>query len=200
MAAGGGAALFEQGVAVAHGFGGPHGPEKVTWLGALQDFFRCNEGLEQGEVEQFLAEALDQEFDTAVEDGSLEQVSRQLLELHARASRGGMRQPWGPRWPRWPGGPGPAGRGGHRPAGGAGGAGDPPGVTATTGTPTTMPPPAPPVPPVPPVPASPPPRGAGTPLRTWTSAPRTPAAGPWCRGGGDDWGGATPKIWGGPQN
>ncbi|XP_066840924.1 pre-rRNA-processing protein TSR2 homolog isoform X3 [Anser cygnoides] len=85
MAAGGGAALFEQGVravlggwaalqvAVAHGFGGPHGPEKVTWLGALQDFFRCNEGLEQGEVEQFLAEALDQEFDTAVEDGSLEQ-------------------------------------------------------------------------------------------------------------------------------
>ncbi|XP_056218627.1 pre-rRNA-processing protein TSR2 homolog [Falco biarmicus] len=93
--------LFAQGVqavlsgwaalqlAVAQGFGGPQGPEKAAWLaGALQDFFAQNAELQEEEVEEFLAEVMDNEFDTAVEDGSLQQVSRELVTLFAQASRG----------------------------------------------------------------------------------------------------------------
>ncbi|XP_074990982.1 pre-rRNA-processing protein TSR2 homolog [Calonectris borealis] len=93
--------LFAQGVravlggwaalqlAVAQGFGGPRGPEKAAWLaGALQEFFTQNAELGEEEVEEFLAEVMDNEFDTAVEDGSLRQVSRELVTLFARASRG----------------------------------------------------------------------------------------------------------------
>ncbi|NXK15427.1 TSR2 protein, partial [Herpetotheres cachinnans] len=76
-------------LAVAQGFGGPQGPEKAAWLaGALQDFFAQNAELQEEEVEEFLAEVMDNEFDTAVEDGSLQQVSRELVTLFARASRG----------------------------------------------------------------------------------------------------------------
>ncbi|XP_062367992.1 pre-rRNA-processing protein TSR2 homolog [Cinclus cinclus] len=94
-------ALFAEGVravlggwaalqlAVAQGFGGPQGAEKAAWLSsALLDFFTQNADLEQEEVEDFLAEVMDNEFDTVVEDGSLQQVSRELVTLFARA-RGG---------------------------------------------------------------------------------------------------------------
>ncbi|KAM4751601.1 pre-rRNA-processing protein TSR2 homolog [Cyanocitta cristata] len=94
-------ALFAEGVravlggwaalqlAVAQGFGGPQGPEKAAWLGsALLDFFTQNAELEQEEVEDFLAEVMDNEFDTVVEDGSLQQVSRELLTLFARVQGG----------------------------------------------------------------------------------------------------------------
>nr|XP_021404278.1 pre-rRNA-processing protein TSR2 homolog [Lonchura striata domestica] len=83
-------ALFAEGVravlggwaalqlAVAQGFGGPQGPEKAAWLSsALLDFFTQNADLEQEEVEDFLAEVMDNEFDTVVEDGSLQQVGSQ---------------------------------------------------------------------------------------------------------------------------
>ncbi|KAM6389951.1 pre-rRNA-processing protein TSR2 homolog, partial [Rhynochetos jubatus] len=64
-------------LAVAQGFGGPQSPEKAAWLvGAVQEFFTQNADLEEEEVEEFLAEVMDNEFDTAVEDGSLRQVSR----------------------------------------------------------------------------------------------------------------------------
>ncbi|XP_068780288.1 pre-rRNA-processing protein TSR2 homolog [Struthio camelus] len=76
-------------VAVENGFGGARGAEKAAWLAAaLQDFFQRNADLEPEEVEDFLAEVMDNEFDTAVEDGSLAQVSRQLLTLFALAARG----------------------------------------------------------------------------------------------------------------
>ncbi|KAM9258084.1 LOW QUALITY PROTEIN: pre-rRNA-processing protein TSR2 homolog [Morus bassanus] len=75
-------------LAVAQGFGGPRGPEKAAWLaGALQDYFTQNAAGEE-EVEEFLAEVMDNEFDTSVEDGSLRQVSRELVTLFAWASRG----------------------------------------------------------------------------------------------------------------
>ncbi|XP_027488342.1 basic proline-rich protein-like [Corapipo altera] len=125
-------ALFAEGVgavlggwaalqlAVAQGFGGPQGTEKAAWLrSALLDFFTQNADLEQEEVEDFLAEVMDNEFDTVVEDGSLEQVSRELLTLFSRARGGGTggggggpgglwpegALPWPPPWPR----PGPGG-------------------------------------------------------------------------------------------
>ncbi|NXA14996.1 TSR2 protein, partial [Sapayoa aenigma] len=94
-------ALFAEGVAavlggwaalqlaVDQGFGGPQGPEKAAWLSsALLDFFTQNADLEQEEVEEFLAEVMDNEFDTVVEDGSLQQVSQELLTLFSRVQRG----------------------------------------------------------------------------------------------------------------
>ncbi|XP_053908160.1 pre-rRNA-processing protein TSR2 homolog [Cuculus canorus] len=69
-------------LAVAQGFGGPESPEKAAWLPrAILQFFRQNADLEEEEVEDFLAEVMDNEFDTAVEDGSLQQVSRALVSL-----------------------------------------------------------------------------------------------------------------------
>ncbi|NXE58073.1 TSR2 protein, partial [Casuarius casuarius] len=79
-------------VAVENGFGGTQGPEKAAWLAvALQDFFQRNADLEPEEVEDFLAEVMDNEFDTVVEDGSLAQVG------HTGGCGGDT--PWGP-WPR----------------------------------------------------------------------------------------------------
>uniref|UniRef100_A0A674IMA0 Pre-rRNA-processing protein TSR2 homolog n=1 Tax=Terrapene triunguis TaxID=2587831 RepID=A0A674IMA0_9SAUR len=44
--------------------------------------------LEPDEVEDFLAEVLNNEFDTIIEDGSLAEVSQQLQSLFARCQRG----------------------------------------------------------------------------------------------------------------
>ncbi|KAM4643643.1 LOW QUALITY PROTEIN: pre-rRNA-processing protein TSR2 homolog [Amazona ochrocephala] len=76
-------------LAVAQGFGGPQSPEKAAWLvGALLELLSQNPELTEDEVEDFLAEVMDNEFDTAVEDGSLRQVSRELLSVFTRAGRG----------------------------------------------------------------------------------------------------------------
>ncbi|KAM4637246.1 pre-rRNA-processing protein TSR2 homolog [Amazona ochrocephala] len=76
-------------LAVAQGFGGPQSPEKAAWLvGALLEFLSQNPELTEDEVEDFLAEVMDNEFDTAVEDGSLRQVSRELLSVVTRAREG----------------------------------------------------------------------------------------------------------------
>ncbi|XP_033927663.1 pre-rRNA-processing protein TSR2 homolog isoform X2 [Melopsittacus undulatus] len=62
-------------LAVDQGFGGPHSSEKAAWLeGAVLEFLSQNPELAEDEVEDFLAEVMDNEFDTAVEDGSLRQV------------------------------------------------------------------------------------------------------------------------------
>ncbi|KAM9510737.1 pre-rRNA-processing protein TSR2 homolog [Guaruba guarouba] len=76
-------------LAVAQGFGGPQSPEKAAWLvGALLEFLSQNPELAEDEVEDFLAEVMDNEFDTAVEDGSLRQVSRELLSVFTRVREG----------------------------------------------------------------------------------------------------------------
>uniref|UniRef100_A0A8V5GUJ1 Pre-rRNA-processing protein TSR2 homolog n=1 Tax=Melopsittacus undulatus TaxID=13146 RepID=A0A8V5GUJ1_MELUD len=73
-------------LAVDQGFGGPHSSEKAAWLeGAVLEFLT---ELAEDEVEDFLAEVMDNEFDTAVEDGSLRQVSRELLSVFARVREG----------------------------------------------------------------------------------------------------------------
>ncbi|KAJ6655303.1 hypothetical protein lerEdw1_005495, partial [Lerista edwardsae] len=72
--AGGGPAI-----AVENGFGGAYSLEKATWMvEAVEQYFQSNANLEQEEVEDFLAELMNNEFDTMVEDGSLVQVSQQL--------------------------------------------------------------------------------------------------------------------------
>ncbi|TFJ98310.1 Pre-rRNA-processing protein TSR2-like protein [Platysternon megacephalum] len=76
-------------IAVEHGFGGAHGREKAEWMvGAVEQYFHSNAALEPDEVEDFLAEVLNNEFDTIIEDGSLAEVSQQLQSLFARCQRG----------------------------------------------------------------------------------------------------------------
>ncbi|XP_075774606.1 pre-rRNA-processing protein TSR2 homolog [Pelodiscus sinensis] len=76
-------------IAVEHGFGGAHGRDKAEWLvGAVEQYFHSNAALTQDEVEDFLAEVLNNEFDTIIEDGSLAEVSQQLQSLFAQCQRG----------------------------------------------------------------------------------------------------------------
>ncbi|XP_050783365.1 pre-rRNA-processing protein TSR2 homolog [Gopherus flavomarginatus] len=76
-------------IAVEHGFGGAHGREKAEWMvGAVEQYFHSNAALEPDEVEDFLAEVLNNEFDTIIEDGSLAEVSQQLQSLFAHCQLG----------------------------------------------------------------------------------------------------------------
>uniref|UniRef100_A0A663ES33 Pre-rRNA-processing protein TSR2 homolog n=1 Tax=Aquila chrysaetos chrysaetos TaxID=223781 RepID=A0A663ES33_AQUCH len=140
-------------LAVAHGFGGPQSPEKATWLaGALQEFFAQNAELGEEEVEEFLAEVMDNEFDTAVEDGSLRQrtaIGRALPGGRCRATigyrRGGVREGTaGGDWPSppvWVERSGRAGRTGGDGGGGGAAAGARAGVSGAHARATPPPPP-----------------------------------------------------------
>uniref|UniRef100_A0A8D2GR71 Pre-rRNA-processing protein TSR2 homolog n=1 Tax=Urocitellus parryii TaxID=9999 RepID=A0A8D2GR71_UROPR len=74
-------------IAVENGFGGVHSQEKAEWLGgAVEDYFIRNADLELDEVEDFLGELMTNEFDTVVEDGSLQNsILRGVPRNHAFA-------------------------------------------------------------------------------------------------------------------
>ncbi|XP_069040439.1 pre-rRNA-processing protein TSR2 homolog isoform X2 [Lepisosteus oculatus] len=76
-------------IAVDNGFGGAHSRQKADWMvDAVQQYFHDNTDLEQDEVEDFLAELMNNEFDTVVEDGSLPQVALELRELFGKCQQG----------------------------------------------------------------------------------------------------------------
>ncbi|XP_013855292.1 pre-rRNA-processing protein TSR2 homolog [Austrofundulus limnaeus] len=80
-------------IAVDNGFGGVYGQQKADWMvDVVQQYFQDNADLQQSEVEDFLSELLDQEFNTMVEDGSLPQVSVQLLHLFGLWQQGSLQQ------------------------------------------------------------------------------------------------------------
>ncbi|XP_039459887.1 pre-rRNA-processing protein TSR2 homolog isoform X2 [Oreochromis aureus] len=61
-------------IAVDNGFGGVYGQQKADWMvDVVQQYFHDNADLQQYEVEDFIAELMDQEFNTVVDDGSLPQ-------------------------------------------------------------------------------------------------------------------------------
>uniref|UniRef100_A0A3Q3M6Z3 Pre-rRNA-processing protein TSR2 homolog n=1 Tax=Mastacembelus armatus TaxID=205130 RepID=A0A3Q3M6Z3_9TELE len=63
-------------IAVDNGFGGVYGQQKADWMvDVVQQYFHDNADLQQSEVEDFIAELMDQEFDTVIDDGSLPQVN-----------------------------------------------------------------------------------------------------------------------------
>uniref|UniRef100_A0A8C4QWU8 Pre-rRNA-processing protein TSR2 homolog n=1 Tax=Eptatretus burgeri TaxID=7764 RepID=A0A8C4QWU8_EPTBU len=69
-------------IVVDHGFGGSQSKEKVDWMvDVVERFFIDNKDLHKHEVEDFLEDILNNEFNTLVEDGSLPQVSQQLCTL-----------------------------------------------------------------------------------------------------------------------
>nr|XP_028567928.1 pre-rRNA-processing protein TSR2 homolog isoform X3 [Podarcis muralis] len=62
-------------VAVENGFGGAYSQEKAEWMvEAVEQYFQSNADLELDEIEDFLAELMNNEFDTMIEDGSLAQA------------------------------------------------------------------------------------------------------------------------------
>ncbi|KAM9785580.1 pre-rRNA-processing protein TSR2 homolog [Neosynchiropus ocellatus] len=80
-------------IAVDNGFGGVYGQQKADWLvDVVQQYFHDNADLQLYEVEDFVAQLLDQEFDTVVDDGSLPQVSRQLLQMFSKYQQGALQE------------------------------------------------------------------------------------------------------------
>ncbi|XP_066284706.1 pre-rRNA-processing protein TSR2 homolog isoform X1 [Branchiostoma lanceolatum] len=66
-------------LAVQHGFGGVHSTAKAAWMGeAVSQWFQENADIDPSELEDFLAEILNNEFDTVADDGSLSQVAQQI--------------------------------------------------------------------------------------------------------------------------
>ncbi|XP_040902528.1 pre-rRNA-processing protein TSR2 homolog [Toxotes jaculatrix] len=80
-------------IAVDNGFGGVYGQQKADWMvDVVQKYFHDNADLQQYEVEDFIAELMDQEFDTVVDDGSLPQVSVSLLQVFSQWQQGALQQ------------------------------------------------------------------------------------------------------------
>ncbi|XP_058641064.1 pre-rRNA-processing protein TSR2 homolog [Onychostoma macrolepis] len=69
-------------IAVDNGFGGAYSQQKAEWMvDALQQYFTDNDELQQDEVEEFISDLMNNEFDTVVDDGSLPQVSQKVCEM-----------------------------------------------------------------------------------------------------------------------
>ncbi|XP_026125258.1 pre-rRNA-processing protein TSR2 homolog [Carassius auratus] len=69
-------------IAVDNGFGGAHSQQKAEWMvHALQQYFIDNDELQQDEVEEFISDLMNNEFDTLVDDGSLPQVAQKVCEM-----------------------------------------------------------------------------------------------------------------------
>ncbi|XP_071961307.1 pre-rRNA-processing protein TSR2 homolog [Antedon mediterranea] len=69
-------------LAVQHGFGGPYGREKAEWfVGAIWQWFQENDGIEPDELDEFLSEILNTEFDTIAEDGSSYQICKKICDF-----------------------------------------------------------------------------------------------------------------------
>ncbi|MFT7804761.1 pre-rRNA-processing protein TSR2 homolog [Arapaima gigas] len=76
-------------IAVDNGFGGFYSQQKAAWMvDTVQQYFQQNADLEQCEVEDFLEELMNNEFDTVVDDGSLPQVASQLCQMFRQCEQG----------------------------------------------------------------------------------------------------------------
>ncbi|XP_033485612.1 pre-rRNA-processing protein TSR2 homolog [Epinephelus lanceolatus] len=80
-------------IAVDNGFGGVYGQQKADWMvDVVQQFFHDNADLQRCEVEDFIAELMDQEFDTVVDDGSLPQLCDSLMQVFSQWQQGALQQ------------------------------------------------------------------------------------------------------------
>ncbi|KAM6924423.1 pre-rRNA-processing protein TSR2 homolog [Xenentodon cancila] len=80
-------------IAVDNGFGGVYGQQKADWMvDVIHQYFHDNADLQQYEVEDFIADLMDQEFNTVVEDGSLPEVCVQLLHFFSLWQQGALEQ------------------------------------------------------------------------------------------------------------
>ncbi|XP_062315813.1 pre-rRNA-processing protein TSR2 homolog [Osmerus eperlanus] len=76
-------------IAVDNGFGGVYGQDKADWMvDVVQQYFHDNANLQQYEVEDFIADLMNNEFDTVVDDGSLPQIAERISEQFLRCQQG----------------------------------------------------------------------------------------------------------------
>ncbi|XP_041955179.1 pre-rRNA-processing protein TSR2 homolog isoform X1 [Alosa sapidissima] len=76
-------------IAVDNGFGGVYSQQKAEWMvDAVQQYFHDNSDLQQYEVEDFISELMNNEFDTMVDDGSLPGVAQQVCQMFKQCQQG----------------------------------------------------------------------------------------------------------------
>ncbi|CAD5114928.1 DgyrCDS3958 [Dimorphilus gyrociliatus] len=76
-------------LAIQHSSGGAHTKEKSEWfIWAISDFFKQNANLFPDEVEDFITDILNTEFNTILEDGSIQQISSKLCEFFKMVKEG----------------------------------------------------------------------------------------------------------------
>lgn len=69
--------------------GGPQAREKEQWLvGVLEQYFSENANLHPDEVADLIADIIDNEFDTIIEDGSVGQISALLCKHYELCRQG----------------------------------------------------------------------------------------------------------------
>lgn len=75
-------------IAVSESWGGPQSAEKRTWIAStLVDSFETSP-LDEEEIEDLLLEAMVEEFDTEIEDGSPQLVAKDILNVWKAACSG----------------------------------------------------------------------------------------------------------------
>ncbi|KAK2898257.1 hypothetical protein Q8A67_009675 [Cirrhinus molitorella] len=80
-------------IAVDNGFGGAFSQQKAEWMvGAIQQHFMDNDDLQQDEVEDFISELMNNEFDTVVDDGSLTQVAQKVCEMFQQCQQDRLKE------------------------------------------------------------------------------------------------------------
>ncbi|XP_076336537.1 pre-rRNA-processing protein TSR2 homolog isoform X2 [Tachypleus tridentatus] len=75
-------------LAIQHGMGGPYAREKERWLADVAVQYFHDNDLQPDEVEEFIGEILNNEFDTIADDGSVEEISRKLCQFHRWCQEG----------------------------------------------------------------------------------------------------------------
>ncbi|XP_014669544.1 PREDICTED: pre-rRNA-processing protein TSR2 homolog isoform X2 [Priapulus caudatus] len=76
-------------LAVEQGFGGVHSQQKEIWFcEVIYQFFQDNAGLDPLEVEDFISELMNNEFETMVEDGSLQHIAKVLCQYFNLCAQG----------------------------------------------------------------------------------------------------------------
>ncbi|XP_029579804.1 pre-rRNA-processing protein TSR2 homolog [Salmo trutta] len=76
-------------IAVDNGFGGVYGQQKADWMvDVVQQYFHDNANLQPDEVEDYIADLMNNEFDTVVEDGSLPQVAQKVSQIFTQCQQG----------------------------------------------------------------------------------------------------------------
>ncbi|XP_021379641.1 pre-rRNA-processing protein TSR2 homolog [Mizuhopecten yessoensis] len=76
-------------LAVGHGFGGGESREKAQWMVyAIDQWFKENKNIETYELENFLEDVMNHEFDTIIDDGSLPRISTLVCGMYRLSCEG----------------------------------------------------------------------------------------------------------------
>ncbi|XP_046569167.1 pre-rRNA-processing protein TSR2 homolog [Haliotis rubra] len=76
-------------LAVSHGFGGPDSQEKAEWMVyAIETWFKENANIQSDELEDFLTDVMNAEFDMVIDDNSLPQVAQMICKYYRLCREG----------------------------------------------------------------------------------------------------------------